>query len=165
MEESIELCKQRFQSEDFHVMDCSTQYLDSKYDLITCIDVIEHIDNDEQFFVNLCKMVKKDLLIVTLEGRMRKNEPPFGHFRNYKIGELEAMGQKSGLQVHKVIRWGFPFFSPLYRNFTENASIQNQAFGRYGLFKRIIAKIIYGIFCLNSHKTGDLVLIHYKKPS
>lgn len=160
---SIETCKARFGSKQFWVKDCATEYLDQKFDLITCIDVIEHIEDDQAFLNNLSKMCGQDLILVTLEGRMRKNEPSIGHFRNYKIGQLEDMASKAGLKVVKTIRWGFPFFSPLYRDIVEMGDVQDYAYGKYGFSKKLVANLIYAIFCLNSHNKGDLVCMHLCK--
>ena len=157
---SIKTCKERFRSEQFWVKDCSQECLDKRFDLITCIDVIEHIEDDQSFLDNLAKMTGKNLILVTLEGRMRRNEPSIGHFRNYKKGQLEDMAAKAGLKVTKVIRWGFPFFSPIYRDIVEMGDVQNYAYGKYGFSKKLIANILYAIFCLNSHSCGDLVCMH-----
>lgn len=162
-DQSIKICKEKFNSDNFWVMDCSREYSNQQFDLILCVDVIEHVKNDQDFLNNLSKMANKSIIIVTLEGRMRKNEISIGHYRNYARGDLEKMATQAGLKVVQKNHWGFPFFSPVYRDILERGRIQNIAYGKYGFWKKLMANLIYLVFSLNVHNRGDIVFLHLQK--
>ena len=50
---------------------------------------------------------------------MRHFEMQIGHVRNYAPGELIPNIESNGFTVESVMEWGFPFYSPLYRNFLD----------------------------------------------
>ena len=123
-----------------------------------CSEVLEHIPNDVAALQNLRKMTRKYLLISTPQGRMRKFETQVGHVRNYAPGELVNKIKSSGFTVLSVVEWGFPFYSPLYRNFLDFTGGKGTT-GEFGPFRKLIAKLIYLLFSLNSLKRGDEIFV------
>jgi hypothetical protein len=103
-------------------------------------------------------MTAKHLVISTPQGRMRRFEKTVGHVRNYRAGELVQKLVGSGFVVVSVIEWGFPFYSPLYRNFLELTGSKGTT-GEFGLARKFISKVIYSLFLLNSSKHGDELFI------
>ena len=163
---AIEIAKNHLPNEYFKVCDISTSIIDKEFDLIVSSDVLEHIIDDDMAIKNMGKMLKKDgrLIIVTLQGQMRPFETKVGHVRNYMPGELEQKIKDSGLEIEQVINWGWPFYSPLYRdllNLTDNKGTM----GKLGLIRITICKILYLLFCLNSNNRGDYIFVRAKKKS
>ncbi len=155
---AVKLARERVPSGRFIVMDITNAALDEKCDLVVCSEVLEHIPDDITALRNLRKMTGKYLLVSTPQGRMRKFEKQVGHVRNYGAGELVNKVESSGFTVLSVVEWGFPFYSPLYRNFLDFTSSKGTT-GEFGPLRKLIAQFIYMLFSLNSSKRGDEIFV------
>jgi 2-polyprenyl-3-methyl-5-hydroxy-6-metoxy-1,4-benzoquinol methylase len=140
-------------------VDATRYALQKQYDVVISLDVLEHIENDVAVINHMYHMSKKYVLISTLQGRMRKPERAIGHVRNYASGELQRKMEKAGFTIEETIEWGWPLFSPLYRDFLFHAGGQQHTFGRYGPLKRLACQIIYRLFRLNSCRRGDMLFV------
>jgi SAM-dependent methyltransferase len=161
---AIKLASQRVSAKGFWTLDIAKENLDQQFDLIVCSEVLEHIPDDVAAIRNIARMTERYLVISTVQGRMRRLEPEaWGHVRNYARGELATKVEQSGLRVVEVIEWGFPFYSPLYRNLIALTGGKGTS-GKYGIFRRMIASMIYALFMLNSSRRGDEIIILAEKP-
>lgn len=142
-----------------HAIDLATGFIEEKYDLVTAIEVIEHIGDDVQFLKNIHRMTNRYLLVCTLLGRMRDFESGMGHLRNYSEGELTGKLRRAGFGVLLIKKWGFPFYSPIYRNLCQWGP-KGVSVGKFGVFKKTISMLLYLLFCLNDISgRGDLILV------
>jgi SAM-dependent methyltransferase len=91
----------------------------NKYDLITAFDLLEHIDDWQKLAKELIAVNNKYMLISSPVGRMRPYEVHIGHFRNFKVGEIESFMEDHGYKTVKTFYAGFPFHSPILRNLTD----------------------------------------------
>lgn len=142
---------------DFVQMDVTTDRLGRSCDLVCCALVLEHLVDDEAALRNLRAMTGKYLLVTTIGGRLERYRPwetQMGHVRNYEDGELEAKLSQAGFEVLKMVRWGFPFYSPLSR------ILQNRmrATSELSPTSRWLARILYAVYFLNSSRRGDLLV-------
>jgi 2-polyprenyl-3-methyl-5-hydroxy-6-metoxy-1,4-benzoquinol methylase len=161
---AVELARRHLPHASFAVLDIAKERLPGTYDLIVCADVVEHIDDDEAALRNMAAMINPGghVVVATLQGRMRDFEKSVGHVRNYAHGELAAKMVRAGLVVDRVIEWGFPFYSPLYRdllNVTDSRGTQ----GKYGVARKLICNLIYAAFLLNSERRGDYIFVRAVK--
>ena len=101
---------------EFVQHDFSTSPYKKKADLVICLDVIEHIEDDSKALKNLSLMTNKYLILSTVKGRMRDGESDAGHVRNYEYKDLVNKMESAGFKIRKAVKWGFPFYSPLYRD-------------------------------------------------
>jgi 2-polyprenyl-3-methyl-5-hydroxy-6-metoxy-1,4-benzoquinol methylase len=156
---AVRLVQERVPQGEFFVLDASQEHLDQQFDLIVCSEVLEHIPDDVSALRHIAQMTRKYLVISTIQGRMRKIEPEaWGHVRNYARGELVRKVQQSGLEVVKVIEWGFPFYSPIYRNVIDFAGTRGTT-GEFGGGRRLLSSLLYNLFMLNSSKRGDEIFV------
>ncbi|WP_420264342.1 class I SAM-dependent methyltransferase [Candidatus Magnetominusculus dajiuhuensis] len=144
-------------------MDITKEYLPQKFDLVICFDVLEHINDDVSALTNISRMTGTYLLLSTLQGKMREFERYIGHVRNYKLDDLKQKIISSGFKLITTIQWGWPFYSPLYRNILEHLGVQRHTEGEYGFLKRAVCILLYKLFSINSHNRGDMVFILAKK--
>jgi predicted TPR repeat methyltransferase len=144
-------------------LDITKTNLPRKYDIVMSFDVLEHIEDDMTAIINMAKMADKYLFIATLQGRMRNFEKRIGHVRNYRHGELTEKINEAGLKVVRIIEWGWPLFSPLYRDYLDNLGGQEQTIGSYNFVKKIICNILYTLFLLNSSERGDMIFVLAQK--
>jgi hypothetical protein len=161
-ERALEHVRARWTGE-FRKLDITTDRLPDTYELVCSALVMEHLVDDLAALRNLRKMASKYLLIVTIGGnfaRYRRWEEQMGHVRNYAPGELERKLSATGFELLAMIRWGFPFYSPVVR------TLQNGMIASHELSSgsRLIARMLYPLFFLNSSRRGDL-LVALARPS
>lgn len=152
---AIERARVRLPDADLCEMDITVQTPSRRYDLITMIDVAEHLENDLAAFRNLEPICSGYLLICTLEGKMRAFEKEIGHVRNYRPGELKSKLEESGFKLERFTRWGWPFYSPLYRNLSTEIDAHHKSIT---LTRLALAHVAYLILLLNLPGRGDLII-------
>jgi len=103
-------------------------------------------------------MTRKYLLISAPQGRMRGFEKQYGHVRNYAPGELVRKIECEDFVILSVLEWGFPFYSPLYRDFLEATGSKGTT-GEFGTVRKLISQAIYCLFLLNSSRRGDEIFV------
>lgn len=143
---------------DFFVADIQKKALAKKFDLIVASEILEHLPSDFAALKNMRKMAKKYLLVYTLTGEMRKFEKTVGHVRNYQQNDLIKKIEKSGFKIKKNINWGWPFYSPIYRDIL-NKTPEKATTGQFGLTRKIISRLIFYLFFFNSWKKGDVIAV------
>lgn len=148
----------------FHALDVAARRLNQSFDLIVSADVVEHIPDDQAALDNIAAMTTTGghVVVATLQGRMRKFEEKVGHVRNYAAGELQAKMTKAGLTVEHVIEWGFPLFSPLYRDLLDVLGNAGTG-GKFGPGRKLICDLLYAGFMLNSARRGDYIFVRARK--
>lgn len=85
-----------------------------KFDLILCIEVIEHIEQDRELVNYLAKLLKKKGVLVistpSMNAPLKKLgltndfDKKAGHLRRYDVEKLVKMVKSTGLNVKKVIK-------------------------------------------------------------
>ncbi|MBS1967131.1 MAG: class I SAM-dependent methyltransferase [Chloroflexi bacterium SZAS-1] len=155
---AIKRAKQMLNAE-FAVMDIESDCPDQSFDFVISSDVIEHIVNDTTALRNIYNITNKYALIATVQGRMRSFEKAIGHIRSYDYGEFPEKMRSVGFKIEQVVEWGFPFFSPIYRNMFDLVAVENASHGNYGMTKRLLCQVLYGLFSLNRHDRGDVIFV------
>jgi 2-polyprenyl-3-methyl-5-hydroxy-6-metoxy-1,4-benzoquinol methylase len=144
---------------NFFVLDITREVLPRKFDVVICSEVLEHIEDDETAICHLEKMTEHYLLISTPQGSMRNFEKSgVGHVRNYSKEELISKLESNNFNIRNIIEWGFPFYSPLYRDFLDLIKDKGTR-GEFGTSRIIISQLLYYLFLLNSSKRGDELVI------
>jgi len=162
---AIELALRRVPHGQFAVLNIEREHTECSYDLIICSEVLEHIDDDDAAIRNLRRMCRRYLLVSTLQGRMRRFEPEqVGHVRNYARGELTAKLRNAGFEIVKAVEWGFPLYSPLYRNLLEITGSRGTT-GTFGYGRRLLSATLYYLFFLNLPVWGDEIFVLARVPS
>ena len=119
-----------------------------KYDLVTAFEVLEHIEDFEDFLKKVAAASDKYIMLSFPTGRMRPFEKNVGHFRNYRKGQVEEILEKHGFSVVKAYYAGFPFYNPLYREFCNITNSAGNSFtkGKYGWSQKTVGMFIYFLF-------------------
>lgn len=169
-EAAIKGARKNYPKFSFSVLDIEKKSKSSKYDLVLCMDVVEHIVDDQKALVNIRKMTGKYLILSTIQGRMRRNEGPEGHVRNYEYEDLMSKLKKAKFEPIEVIQWGFPFYSPIYRDILELSSEytgdKNKSKGNSSIVTRntpflleYFGELMYQLMKLSSSSKGDYVYV------
>lgn len=161
---ALDLARRNLPEADLAVLDVERGALPRAFDLVVCSDVVEHIADDAAALRHMAAMTNPGghLVVATLQGRMRAFEKGVGHVRNYAKGELAAKIASTGLVVDRVIEWGFPFFSPLYRDMLDMVDSRGTT-GTYGPARKFVCDLIYALFLLNSESHGDYIFVRAVK--
>ena len=145
---------------EFSTLDIQTEIPTLKFYLVFCSDVIEHLENDIAAIQNIKKITGKYAMIATIQGRMRRNEKSIGHIRNYDYGELRQKIESAGFDIIQIIEWGFPLYSPLFRDVIGIfPSSEQYSYGSYTAFKKLVSHVLYFLFMLNREDKGDVIFI------
>ncbi len=153
---ALEHVRERWAGE-FRRLDITAEPLPGSYELVCCALVLEHLVDDHAALLNLRAMTSKYLLVATIGGnfeRYRPWEEQMGHVRNYAPGELGKKLDRAGFEVLRTICWGFPLYSPTVRTLQNHMTASRE----FSAGSRLIARILYPAFFLNSSRRGDLLL-------
>lgn len=141
------------------VHDFDNRLLEKHFDLVCTFEVLEHIHDWHGLLASLAAASNRYLLLSFPTGRMRRFEKNIGHVRNFQRGEVEAELARASFHPINVSYAGFPFYSPLYREFCQitNAGANSLTRGSYGLLRRSISTSLYILFrfCSTQRVHGD----------
>jgi SAM-dependent methyltransferase len=156
--EALRLARERGAGEIIE-LDIESARLERSWDLVFSSLVLEHLQDDVAALANMRAMTRRHLVVTTIAGdweRYRPWEEQVGHLRNYRRGELEERLRSVGFEVRRAIYWGFPFYSPI----TRLAQNRWRAEPSFSPAARAIARLLYGVYALNSSRRGDLLVVH-----
>ncbi|MEA2715124.1 MAG: hypothetical protein QOG91_152 [Candidatus Parcubacteria bacterium] len=130
------------------IKDETSAHLKNTHDLVTAFEVLEHIDDWQQFLGRLAASSRRYLMLSFPTGRMRPFEVTVGHYRNYGKGQIEAFLKARGFVPVEVFYAGFPFYNPLYREFCNLTNSGSNSFtkGRYDWRQKTLGWIVYFFF-------------------
>lgn len=97
-----------------------------KYDLIICLEVLEHIKNDKECLYKISRLMNVNAaLIISVPSRnaplfklglLNKFDKKVGHLRRYTILDIESKINLSGLKIVKVFKCEGIFRNILFTN-------------------------------------------------
>ena len=121
---------------------------DASFDLVTCFEVLEHVEDWQALAHRLARATSRYLLVSFPTGRMRDFEVNVGHLRNFRPGEFESFMERAGFRTVEVLYAGFPFYSPLFRDVCNLTNSGGKALtkGRYSFWTRRLGDLIYLCF-------------------
>lgn len=158
-EPAIEQARLNFPTASYVVGDIKGLPEDTGFELVTCIDVLEHVEDDMDLLRSIAAASKRFVLCGTIQGTMHEGEIEIGHVRNYRRGELRDKMAEVGLVPIRTVEWGFPFYSPLFRNVVATSHSEPLSYGRYGTARQWLCHGLYALFLLNSWTRGDKVFV------
>ena len=120
----------------------------ARFDLVACLEVLEHVDDWRRFLDGLCDRSARCLLLSFPTGRMRPYEKFVGHVRNFSRGEVEQHLEGRGFLPLSIAYAGFPFYSPLYREICQltNAGANQFTRGRYTWKQKLVSAVMLFAF-------------------
>jgi 2-polyprenyl-3-methyl-5-hydroxy-6-metoxy-1,4-benzoquinol methylase len=114
-EQALSHCRERSLP---HVVDLRVEKLiPGSYDLILCLDVIEHIENDVEFMDNLRALLRPDgIMLVTVpayEFLWSGEDYVSNHVRRYTLEGFKKKIKKTNLNIEKISYFNFLLFVPI----------------------------------------------------
>jgi SAM-dependent methyltransferase len=157
-DQALALARARVPSASFAQLDIQSQALPGAFDVVTAIQVVEHLADDVAAMRNMGRMAKRYVVVTTMCGRMRRSEAGIGHLRNYSPEELRAKAAAAGLEVVDLFGWGFPFYTPLYRSVVEWLP-GGPPTGAMSRVSRAAASVLYQLYRLNLPRRGEVTTL------
>lgn len=143
-----------------------------KFDIVAGLEILEHVDDWKDLLNKMIEFSNKYILLSFPTGIMRNYEVHVGHLRNFKKGEVESFLNNNGFKIVKTFYSGFPFYSPLARNYVNNnfnkvLKNMDKKFTKFDYFFNTLVYISFRYFSFHSigdHFTGlfERVDVHKK---
>lgn len=114
---AISYCKKRGLNA-FLIKEKRTPFASNSFDLVTALDVIEHIKDDGPALRELHRILKKGGVAVftvpAFQFLWGRNDEILGHVRRYAKDDFEAKVQKAGFKIVKSTHVFMPYVLPLF---------------------------------------------------
>ena len=93
-------------------------FADSSFDLITGLDVVEHVDDDLGALREINRVLKPGapavLFVPAFQSLWGPNDVQSGHKRRYRLPQLQAVVEAAGLHVEKITYSNLAMFAPIW---------------------------------------------------
>ncbi|HQR31305.1 MAG TPA: class I SAM-dependent methyltransferase [Blastocatellia bacterium] len=93
-------------------------FADGTFDLITALDVIEHLDDDVAGLSEIRRTLKPGapavIYVPAFMSLWGPNDDQSGHKRRYRLPELKAAAEAAGLTVERISYSNFAMFLPIW---------------------------------------------------
>lgn len=168
--ETIEKNKARLSHMEFAKLDISVESLDRDFDIVTCSEVVEHLDDRRVAFEHLARMVAPGghLLVTCPTGRLYATEKFFGHVDHPTAQELDDHARAAGLQPVEIRTWGWPLYKAMKWATNINApwAIKNFASDSYSRSAKLVSNALYWANYLNlSRGEGCQLFGLFRRPT
>jgi SAM-dependent methyltransferase len=88
------------------------------FDLVTALDVIEHLDDDAQGLAEIRRVLKPGapavIFVPAFQSLWGPNDVQSGHRRRYRLGQLREVIEKAGLRVERISYANIAMFIPIW---------------------------------------------------
>jgi len=88
------------------------------FDLVTALDVIEHLDDDALGLAEIRRVLKPGapaaLFVPAFQSLWGPNDVQSGHRRRYRLNELRAVVERAGLRVERISYANIAMFIPIW---------------------------------------------------
>lgn len=151
--EVVQKNQKRLPGVNFVALNIEETRLERSFDLISCQEVIEHLNDRDKAMGNLSAMLNPNghLLLSCPTGTVYETERHFGHTTHPTISELQRHANRHGLEIIRAVNWGFPTYAMLKfaTNINAQWAIKNFATGRYSWAQKRLSDALYYLNYLN----------------
>jgi SAM-dependent methyltransferase len=88
------------------------------FDLVTALDVIEHLENDAQGLAEIRRVLKPGapavIFVPAFQSLWGPNDVQSGQKRRYRLSQLRAAVEKAGLRIERISYANFAMFIPIW---------------------------------------------------
>ncbi len=156
----IQCATARYSQKNLHFscIETTSCFPDSSFALVTCFEVLEHVEDWRAMTKELARLSSRYLLVSFPTGRMRRFERNVGHLRNFRKGQFERYAESLGYSPVAVFYAGFPFYSPIFREICNIANSGGNSLtrGRYTWWQKCTADLLFFLFRhFSMTKRGD----------
>ena len=133
------------------------EFIDKKFDIITCTEVLEHLKEYRQALSSIAAHVKdKGCVLITVPHSMRywtQADEFAAHYRRFEYDEFLTDLKTCGLKPVLYFTWGFPFGYVYYKLVTK-ADPSKLMESDESLIKQLAASLAYNLMRVDDLFTG-----------
>jgi SAM-dependent methyltransferase len=115
--EAIRFCRERGLDEVRHVAPGPLPFADASFDLVTALDVVEHIDDDAAAVAEMARVLRPGGLALTtvpaFPSLWGRQDEIAHHKRRYRAAGLRALVAGAGLEVEHLTHFNTLLFGPI----------------------------------------------------
>ncbi len=93
-------------------------FADETFDLITALDVVEHLDDDVKGLSEIRRTLKPGspavIYVPAFQALWGPNDDQSGHKRRYRLQQLQTAAENAGLTVERISYSNFAMFVPIW---------------------------------------------------
>jgi len=143
--------RKQFPQMEFFELDIDGHSLPRRFDVVVCMEVLEHCPDPHRALTALARMTGKWLLLTVPCGPVFEIDRRCGHVRHFSCHQMREALVAAGLKAERIEAWGFPFYN-LYKhaiNLWPDRICRSFLSARtYGWRERLIARATYCAFRL-----------------
>jgi SAM-dependent methyltransferase len=109
-----------------------------RFNSIICVDVVEHISDDQLFANHLYKVLNPGgkIFVLVPSGKFLKDDEAFGHYRRYSRSAIIKLLKSSNFVIESTEMFGYPIF--YYARIMMNFLYRDHAHEAKGLKERTL---------------------------
>jgi SAM-dependent methyltransferase len=161
-ETALRFCRQALPNAKFFKLDLQHEgALDDPYDVVLCVQVLEHLSDDVMALEKLRALCRRAAVISVPGGKLDEHGRKNGHYRHYTKQDLVEKMSRSGFRVIRAFNFGWPVHSLLFRQLVRwlpRESVEKVGLGAYSPVKRTIMKIGDLAYFLNLSFIGTEII-------
>src|SRR5262245_55880522 len=120
------------------------------FDLVTALDVIEHLDDDAQGLSEIRRVLKPGspvvIFVPAFQSLWGLNDVQWGHRRRYRLHQLRVVIEEAGLRIERISYANIAMFIPIWlgRKILTMLSLKEQAENRinHPIINNLLTKIV-----------------------
>ncbi len=93
-------------------------FADESFDLVTALDVIEHLDDDVKGLSEIRRVLKPGapavIYVPAFQALWGPNDDQSGHKRRYRLPQLRIAAERAGLKVERISYSNLAMFLPIW---------------------------------------------------
>lgn len=129
-------------------------FADRSFDLVTALDVIEHLENDLGGLREICRVLKPGapavFFVPAFMGLWGPNDVRLGHYRRYRQDSFRKVVEAAGLRIEKISYANFGMFLPIWLGRRVMSLLGRNGSGELGINHRWINRLLTHIFSLEA---------------
>ena len=145
----IQKNRTRFPSIEFFEIDLNHAEVKRDFDIVICMEVIEHCLDPHAVIAALARMTAGWLIVTVPCGPVFEIDKRCGHTRHFSGDEIMEILASVGLACERLECWGFPFFN-LYKRlinlWPDKMCKSFLSAKKYGPLEKMISSITYYAF-------------------
>jgi len=151
---------------EFHTLDLNETALNQKFDVVVCMEVIEHCSDYQTSIQHLAAMTREHLVISVPCGPLFQIDHMVGHIKHFSPEEIISAIHDAGLEIERIECWGWPFFN-LYKRLINLApdrmSEKFMSSRKYSFPQKIFALMVYASFLISLPFGGYQMFAYTRK--
>ncbi|MEP7273393.1 MAG: methyltransferase domain-containing protein [Acidobacteriota bacterium] len=111
-------CRKRGQQRVLCASATDLPFASGTFDLVTALDVIEHLDDDHRGVAEIARVLKPGapaiIFVPAFKSLWGPNDDQSGHKRRYRLRELQRVVEEAGLRIERLSYANVVMFLPIW---------------------------------------------------